>query len=89
MPRPRKGYVEPRRRANGALYFLARIWLADGSRERVKVPLAYCKPAGGRTARERAELDGRGPLWDDRRAVPAPTECASEQPAQPTRTDTS
>lgn len=56
MPRPRTGNVEPRRRANGALYFVARIRLADGSRERVKVPEAYCTPAGGSTARERAEL---------------------------------
>ena len=56
MSPPRKGCVEPRRRANGALYFLARIRLADGSRERVKVPMTYSSPAGGSTARERAEL---------------------------------
>jgi integrase len=56
MPRPRTGYVEPRRRSNGALYFVARIRLADGSRERVNVPEAYCAPAGGMTARDRAEL---------------------------------
>lgn len=56
MSPPRKGCVEPRRRANGALSFLARIRLADGSRERVKVPPSYCTPAGGSTARERAEL---------------------------------
>ena len=54
MPRPRTGYVEPGRRADGSPYFVAR--LRDGSRERVKVPESYSKPAGGRTARERAEL---------------------------------
>ena len=56
MPPARTGYVEPRRRSSGALYFVARIRLADGSRERVNVPEAYCAPAGGMTARDRAEL---------------------------------
>jgi integrase len=56
MPPPRTGSVEPGRRANGSLYFVARIRLADGSRERVTVPETYSTPAGGRTARERAEL---------------------------------
>lgn len=50
------GSVEPFRRANGATYFRARIRLADGSRERVDVPDKYSTPAGGKTARERAEL---------------------------------
>jgi integrase len=56
MPPPRTGYVEPRRRADGATSFVARIRLRDGSRERVKVPEGYSSPAGGQTARERAEL---------------------------------
>jgi len=57
MPPPRTGCVDPGRRgANGAMHFVARIRLRDGSRERVKVPENYSRPAGGRTARERAEL---------------------------------
>jgi integrase len=56
MSRPRTGSVEPRRRADGTLYFLARIRLADGARERVTVPESYSTPAGGKSARERAEL---------------------------------
>jgi integrase len=56
MPPPRTGYVEPSRRADGSLYFVARIRLRDGSKERVKVPETYSKPAGGKTSRERAEL---------------------------------
>ncbi|MGA7119696.1 MAG: site-specific integrase [Polyangiaceae bacterium] len=56
MPRPRTGYVEPHRRASGAVYFLACIRLADGSKERVRVPRSYSTPSGGRTARERADL---------------------------------
>jgi len=56
MAPPRTGYVEPGRRADGSPHFVARIRLRDGSRERVKVPESYSKPAGGRTARERAEL---------------------------------
>jgi integrase len=38
------------------VYFRARIRLADGSRERVDVPAKAATPAGGKTARERAEL---------------------------------
>jgi len=56
MPPPRTGYVEPGRRADGTPYFVARVRLRDGSRERVKVPENYSRPAGGRTGRERAEL---------------------------------
>ena len=53
---PRTGSVEPGRRVKGGLRFVARIRLRDGSRQRVTVPAAYSTPAGGRTARERAEL---------------------------------
>lgn len=53
---PRTGTVEPYKRADGSTYFRARIRLADGSRERVNVPEKYSTPAGGKTARERAEL---------------------------------
>lgn len=56
MPPPRTGAVEQRRRADGRVYFRARIRLADGSRERVNVPVKAATPAGGKTARERAEL---------------------------------
>jgi len=56
MPRPRTGYVEPFKRADGRTYYRARIRLADGSRERVDVPGKYSTPAGGKTADERAEL---------------------------------
>jgi integrase len=56
MPRPRTGYVEPLKRADGRRYYRARIRLADGSRERIDVPEKYSTPAGGKTAQERAEL---------------------------------
>jgi integrase len=56
MGPPRTGSVEPGRRADGTLYFRARIRLADGSRERVDVPARHAVPAGGKSARERAEL---------------------------------
>jgi hypothetical protein len=56
VPPPRTGSVEPRKRANGSVYFRARIRLADDSRLRVDVPEQYSKPAGGKTAKERAEL---------------------------------
>ncbi len=56
MPPPRTGSVEKRRRVDGTVYYRARIRLADDSRERVDVPDQYAKPAGGKTARERAEL---------------------------------
>jgi integrase len=59
MAPPRTGSVEPGRRADGSIYFRARIRLADDSRQRVDVPEAYAKPAGGMTARERAELYAR------------------------------
>jgi integrase len=89
MPRPRTGYVEPRRRANGSTYFLARVRLADGTRERVKVPAAYSTPAGGRSARERAELyaearqereDQTGELLVAKRARLAEATAAKAQP---------
>jgi integrase len=56
MPPPRTGSVESLRRADGSTYFRARIRLADDSRERVDVPEKYSTPAGGKTAKERAEL---------------------------------
>ena len=52
----RTGSVEPLKRANGTTYYRARIRLADDSRVRVDVPAQYCTPAGGMTARQRAEL---------------------------------
>lgn len=52
----RTGSVEPVRRKDGKPAFIARIRLGDGTRARVEVPAQYCTPAGGRTARERAEL---------------------------------
>lgn len=56
MARARTGSVETRRRADGSRSFIARIRLADGSRERVLVTKTHSTPAGGRSARERAEL---------------------------------
>src|ERR1019366_5820431 len=56
MPPPRTGYVEALKRGDGSTYFRARIRLADDTRERVDVPDKYAKPAGGKSARERAEL---------------------------------
>ena len=55
MPPPRTGSVEPYRRKDGATYYRARIRHVDGFRERVDVPAKHCTPAGGLTARERAE----------------------------------
>lgn len=56
MPGPKRtGSVEPCTK-NGKPAFRARIRLADGSRVRVDVPEKYTTPAGGKTARERAEL---------------------------------
>src|SRR5580658_2939865 len=55
MAPPRTGAVEQRRRADGRVYFRARIRLADGSRERVDIPAKNATPAGGKTARQRAE----------------------------------
>jgi integrase len=56
VPRARTGSVEPLKRAEGRLYYRARVRLADGSRARVDVPEKYSTPAGGKSARERAEL---------------------------------
>jgi len=56
MPPPRTGTVHPFKRADGRVYFRARIRLADGSRELIDVPEKHATAAGGRTARERAEL---------------------------------
>ncbi len=56
MSPPRTGYVEPFKRADGRTYYRARIRLADDSRARVDVPERYAAPAGGKSARERAEL---------------------------------
>jgi integrase len=50
MPPPRTGCVEPGRRADGTIYYRARIRLADESRERVDVPARCC------VSREEAEL---------------------------------
>jgi integrase len=56
MPPPRTGSVEPLKRADGTIYYRARIRLGDGSRERVDVPEQYTRPSGGATGEERAEL---------------------------------
>jgi integrase len=56
VPPPRTGYVEARRRADGSIYYRARIRLGDDSRVRVDVPDKYATPAGGKSAKERAEL---------------------------------
>jgi integrase len=56
MAPPRSGYVEPFKRADGKTYYRARVRLADDSRARVDVPERYANPAGGKSARERAEL---------------------------------
>jgi integrase len=56
MPPPRTGSLEKGRRADGRRYFRVRIRLADGSRERVDVPVKYSTPAGGKTGEERAAL---------------------------------
>jgi|SRR5579883_1306964 len=55
MPPPRTGSVEPLRRTDGSTYYRARIRHLDGFRERVDVPAKHSTPAGGLTARERAE----------------------------------
>src|SRR5258708_2508947 len=52
----RTGSVEPFKGVLGSTRFRARIRLADDTRARVDVPEKYCTPAGGKTARERAEL---------------------------------
>jgi integrase len=56
MPPIRRGVVEKRRRADGRVYFRGRVRLADGSRERADIPAKHSTPAGGKSARERAEL---------------------------------
>ncbi|MCL2779349.1 MAG: hypothetical protein FWD73_15250 [Polyangiaceae bacterium] len=53
---PRTGSGEPFKRKNGTIYFRGRIRLGDGSRKWIDVPDQYSTPAGGKTARERAEL---------------------------------
>lgn len=56
MGRPRTGSVEGRARADGTAHFTARVWLGDGTRERVAVPEKYLEPRTGETLRECAEL---------------------------------
>lgn len=57
MPPARTGHVETGRRADGSIYFRARIRLGDRSRERVDVPAeVVAGRARGMTAKERAEL---------------------------------
>lgn len=50
MAPPRTGYVEPKRRADGTIYYVARVRLGDDSRERKIVPEKHS------ATRERAEL---------------------------------
>ena len=54
MAPPRTGSVEPCKR-DGKPAFRARIRLVDGFRQRVDVPDKFCTPAGGVSARDRAE----------------------------------
>jgi len=55
-PGPRRtGSVEPGKRADGTVYYRARVRLADDSRVRVDVPAKYAVAAGGKSGRERAE----------------------------------
>ena len=57
MAAPRTGSVEgPLRRADGSVYFKGRVWLFDGTRERVDVPKEIAVAAGGMSAKERAAL---------------------------------
>jgi integrase len=56
MPPPRTGSVEPFKRADGTVYYRARIRLGDGTRVRVDVPEKYSRAAGGKSGEERAEL---------------------------------
>ncbi len=42
MAPARTGSIEPLRRADGTRYYRARVWLADGTRARVLVPVKYC-----------------------------------------------
>jgi len=73
----RTGSVEAFTRADGKTYFRGRIRLADSSRKWIDVPEKYSTPAGGKTARERAELytaarqereDETGELMAEKRA---------------------
>ena len=78
MPPPRTGSAEPFKRADGSTYFRGRVRLADGSRERVNVPEAYSRPAGGKTARKRAELCVRAFQREDESGENRPLLVANE-----------
>jgi integrase len=54
MPPPRTGSVEPFKRADGGVYYRARVRLDDGTRARVDVPEKHATAAGGKSAEERA-----------------------------------
>jgi len=74
MAPPRTGAVEKRRRADGRVYFRARIRLADGSRERVDVPAKAATPSSKRVVRPRRVVTSRRrrhPRMLVRRAVPS------------------
>jgi hypothetical protein len=52
----RTGSVESFKRVDGTTYFRGRIRLGDGSRKWIDVPEKHSTPAGGKTARECADL---------------------------------
>jgi integrase len=56
MPPPRTGSVEPLRRADGSIYYVARIRLEDGSRDRERVPDKHATRTATMSAREHAEI---------------------------------
>ncbi len=56
MPPPRTGSVEEYRKADGTVYFVARIRLADGSRDRERVPDKHATRTAKLSPREHAEL---------------------------------
>ena len=71
MAAPRKGYVEPCTDTKGAIYYRARIHLADGSRPRFRVPDEH---AGSEKAAEawarwlQAEEDAKGEILKAKQA---------------------
>jgi integrase len=56
VPPKRTGSVEEMRRADGSVYFVARVRLADGTRERDRVPAKHATRTAKLTPREHAEL---------------------------------
>ncbi|HEX7665123.1 MAG TPA: site-specific integrase, partial [Polyangiaceae bacterium] len=52
----RTGSIEAQKRAGGVTVYYARVRLADGTRERIRVPEKHIHPAGGMSGEERREL---------------------------------